>query len=157
MLPPQLTSTKPVRKTARHTKEGINDKSKYGKILYIAIAGRIFTRGEKLFELSNHLGNVLVTTSDKKIGVDQNSDGNVDYYNADVISSQDYAPFGSLMPGRKYSASNLYRYGFNGKERDQEVKGRRAYIYCPAYFFTRSINGSKFRRFSKSGSVVRLS
>lgn len=27
------------------------------------------------------------------------------------------------MPGRKYSASSLYRYGFNGKENDNEVKG----------------------------------
>jgi RHS repeat-associated protein len=28
-----------------------------------------------------------------------------------------------LMPGRKYSAGNSYRYGFNGKENDNEVKG----------------------------------
>jgi len=27
------------------------------------------------------------------------------------------------MPGRKYSSSSLYRYGFNGKENDNEVKG----------------------------------
>jgi RHS repeat-associated protein len=28
-----------------------------------------------------------------------------------------------LMPGRKYSATSSYRYGFNGKENDSEVKG----------------------------------
>ncbi len=28
-----------------------------------------------------------------------------------------------LMPGRKYSAESSYRYGFNGKENDNEVKG----------------------------------
>jgi RHS repeat-associated protein len=28
-----------------------------------------------------------------------------------------------IMPARKYSASNLYRYGFNGKENDNDVKG----------------------------------
>jgi RHS repeat-associated protein len=28
-----------------------------------------------------------------------------------------------MMPGRKYSASGSYRYGFNGKENDNEVKG----------------------------------
>jgi RHS repeat-associated protein len=28
-----------------------------------------------------------------------------------------------IMPGRKYSAGNLYRYGFNGKENDSEIKG----------------------------------
>lgn len=27
------------------------------------------------------------------------------------------------MPGRKFSASSLYRYGFNGKENDNEIKG----------------------------------
>jgi RHS repeat-associated protein len=28
-----------------------------------------------------------------------------------------------LMPEREYSSGNLYRYGFNGKERDNEIKG----------------------------------
>ena len=83
-----------------------------------------FTRGNKFFELSNHLGNVLVTISDKKIGVDANSDGYIDYYNADVITANDFYPGGMTMPGRKYSQANTkYRYGFNGKENDNEVKG----------------------------------
>jgi RHS repeat-associated protein len=81
-----------------------------------------FTRGNKLFELSNHLGNVLVTVSDKKIGVDANSDGVIDYYNADVVTANDYYPFGSQMPGRKFSQPNTkYRYGFNGKENDKDI------------------------------------
>jgi RHS repeat-associated protein len=33
-----------------------------------------------------------------------------------------YQSFGSTMPGRNYSSNN-YRYGFNGKEKDNEVKG----------------------------------
>ena len=40
-----------------------------------------FTRGKKFFELSNHLGNVLVTVSDKKIQHSTNGT-TVDYYNA---------------------------------------------------------------------------
>ena len=28
-----------------------------------------------------------------------------------------------LMPGRKFTAGNVYRYGFNGKENDNDVKG----------------------------------
>lgn len=39
---------------------------------------------------------------------------------------KDYYPFGMLMPGRHYttgSASLAYRYGFNGKEKDNEVYG----------------------------------
>lgn len=34
----------------------------------------------------------------------------------------DYYPGGMLMPGRSYS-STAYKYGFNGKEKDEEVKG----------------------------------
>jgi RHS repeat-associated protein len=41
-----------------------------------------------------------------------------------VVTANDYYPFGMQMPGRKYSQSNSsYRYGFNGKENDNEVKG----------------------------------
>ncbi|MFT3980440.1 MAG: RHS repeat-associated core domain-containing protein [Ferruginibacter sp.] len=34
----------------------------------------------------------------------------------------DYYPFGMSMPARNYSSA-IYRYGFNGKENDNEVKG----------------------------------
>jgi len=80
-----------------------------------------FERGRKFFELSNHLGNVLVTISDKKIGVDANNDGTIDYYNADVVTASDYYPFGMVMPGRKYEPASGYRYGFNGKEKDKDL------------------------------------
>jgi RHS repeat-associated protein len=41
------------------------------------------------------------------------------------ISSLDYYSFGMLMPGRTYTTSgNGYRFGFNGKENDNEVKGQ---------------------------------
>jgi RHS repeat-associated protein len=84
----------------------------------------IFTRGNKLFELTNHLGNVLSTISDKRYGV-SGDDSTVTYFNPEVVSSNDYYPFGMLQPGRQYAESNLgsYRYGFNGKEQDNEVKG----------------------------------
>ena len=36
----------------------------------------------------------------------------------------DYYPFGMQMPGRKFTQSgSSYRYGFNGQEKDNEVKG----------------------------------
>jgi len=80
-----------------------------------------FIRGNKLFELSNHLGNVLTTISDKHIGVDSTGDSTVDYYKADVVTANDYYPFGMEMPGRKYSNGSGYRYGFNGQEKDKEL------------------------------------
>ncbi|ULQ55430.1 hypothetical protein KJS94_12335 [Flavihumibacter rivuli] len=81
--------------------------------------------GRKLFELSNHLGNVLATVSDKRIGVDPGGDGTVDYYTAEVLSAQDYYSFGWQTNDNKFllGGAKVYRYGFNGKENDNEVKG----------------------------------
>jgi RHS repeat-associated protein len=80
-----------------------------------------FARGSKLFELSNHLGNVLLTVNDKKLGFSSNNT-TVDYFNPQVVSAQDYYPFGMLQVGRSYNAGG-YRYKFNGKENNNEVKG----------------------------------
>jgi len=80
-----------------------------------------FTRGEKIFELSNHLGNVLVTINDKKLATDDGN-GEVAYYEADVVTANDYYPGGMLMPGRTHNTGS-YAYGFNGKRMDNEVSG----------------------------------
>jgi RHS repeat-associated protein len=90
-----------------------------------------FTRGNKFFELSNHLGNVLVTVSDKKIQIQNGATGNVGWYEADVVTATDYYPYGMNMPGRNYTASvtTKFRYGFNGKELDMEVVGTTTYDY----------------------------
>ncbi len=79
------------------------------------------TLGNKQYELSNHLGNVQVTLSDKKLGQAPPESSSFTHYLADVRSAVDYYPFGMQMPGR--SLSGGYRYGFNGKEKDNEVKG----------------------------------
>lgn len=79
--------------------------------------------GNKYFELSNHLGNVLSVVSDRKVPWDGNADQTNDYYMPDVISYSDYYPFGMVMPGRKGS-EGAYRYGFQGQESDNEIKGQ---------------------------------
>lgn len=83
----------------------------------------VYFRGNKRYELADHRGNVMAIVSDKKKGIDENGDGSLEYYNADVVNAVDYFPFGSQMPGRTYSGEDKYRYGFNGKENDDEVKG----------------------------------
>ena len=46
------------------------------------------------------------------------------YYVADVKSYSDYMPFGMQMPNRNGSDNaDSYRYGFQGQEKDDEVKG----------------------------------
>lgn len=85
--------------------------------------------GDKRYELANHLGNVLNVVTDRKLPVDipltansTQGDGIVDYFTADVVSYSDYLPFGQVMPNR-HGSEGSYRYGFNGKERLDEMEG----------------------------------
>ncbi|MCH2200025.1 MAG: hypothetical protein MK081_14705 [Flavobacteriales bacterium] len=82
-------------------------------------------QGDKRYELSNHLGNVLVVVTDMKYSLDTDSDGDADYYISEVSSANDYYPFGMLMPGRHEALNQLenHRYGFSTKENDNELKG----------------------------------
>jgi RHS repeat-associated protein len=84
---------------------------------------KTYTAGLKQYELTNHLGNVMAVVSDKKIVKELVQGPFVSLaYDVDVLSSTDYYPFGSIMPGRSFS-SNSYRYGFNGQEKDDEIAG----------------------------------
>ncbi|MFN8714132.1 MAG: RHS repeat-associated core domain-containing protein, partial [Bacteroidota bacterium] len=79
------------------------------------------TYGAKQYELSNHLGNVLATVSDKRLPYAAlSSAAVVDRYLPDVLSYSDYYAFGAAQPGR---TGGEYRYGFNGMEMDKEAKG----------------------------------
>jgi hypothetical protein len=96
----------------------------YGKAVPVAPAAVLqdsLSIGSTAYELTNHLGNVLSSISDKKIGVSSNS-STVDYDAAEVLSQNDYYPFGMGMPGRKFSNGLLYRFGFNGQEKSDEIK-----------------------------------
>ncbi len=76
--------------------------------------------GEKVYELANHLGNVLVTVTDGRFVL--NSGSNVTGYTAVVRSAMDYSAFGAPLAGRT-SNSPGYKYGFNGVEKDAEMHG----------------------------------
>jgi hypothetical protein len=79
-------------------------------------------RGGRHYELSNHLGNVQVVVTDKKIA---HSSGGVDwaYYTADVLSAHDQYAFGQDMEERSFERApeKGYRYGMNGQEKDDDV------------------------------------
>ena len=78
--------------------------------------------GEKSYELSNHLGNVLATVSDRKLAVEHDLlAGVVDHYEADVQSYSEYYPYGMVL--RSGTDGSSYRYGFQGQEDDPELKG----------------------------------
>jgi len=71
------------------------------------------TLGQKNYELTNHLGNVLALVSDEKQSA----------IVAEVLSVSDYYPFGMEMPGRKFVkyASEEYRFGFTGHEKESDM------------------------------------
>ena len=67
--------------------------------------------GYRSYELSDHLGNVRATLSDYRRLASH----------ATVNSATDYYPFG--MVARTYTSSNQYRYGYNGKEHEDDING----------------------------------
>ncbi|HLF51558.1 MAG TPA: hypothetical protein VI621_04620, partial [Flavobacterium sp.] len=93
--------------------------------------------GKKIYEIENHLGNVITTVTDWKTAVDDGvydltigtqtstvADGAVDYFEPIIVSATDYYPFGMPMPGRSFTSSTGYRYGFGGQEMDNEISGQ---------------------------------
>ncbi len=77
--------------------------------------------GNKLYEMSNHLGNVLTVINDIKIPQSSNS-LDVDGYLATIVSTADYSPFGVQLDERTVSAES-YRYGWQTQERVDEISG----------------------------------
>ena len=73
-------------------------------------------RNQTLYELTNHLGNVLATITDSKT----NTNGTI---NASLVAATDYYAFGAPMPERSFTLTKGYRFGFNGQEKDDEVCG----------------------------------
>ncbi|MBX2900740.1 MAG: hypothetical protein KF775_13885 [Cyclobacteriaceae bacterium] len=78
--------------------------------------------GLRQYELTNHLGNVLAVVTDNIRMIPDSTW-------AQVVQTNDYYAFGSSMPGRNFSSAN-YRYGFNGKEKDDNGEfGNATYDY----------------------------
>jgi RHS repeat-associated protein len=65
---------------------------------------------------------VLSVISDKVIPVFPYSNV-ISEMRADIRVAQDYSPFGVTLDGRNFVVSEGYRYGFQGQEVDDEVKG----------------------------------
>ncbi len=86
------------------------------------------------YELTNHLGNVLSTISDRTYISATSTSGNIISKDPDVHTYQDYYPFGMLMPGRHDEINgNPYTYGYNRHERDDEVKGAGKHLNWGGY------------------------
>lgn len=74
------------------------------------------TRGNKNYKLGSHIDNVLTAVTDRTVAASKGQ------LQSDVLVAADYYPFGMEMPGRSITDTE-YRYGFSGKEKDNEIKG----------------------------------
>ena len=92
------------------------------------------TLGNKKYELSNHLGNVLSVISDNKIGIDTDTDLVADYYEPYIVSESDYYPFGMQMANRSFQ-NEEYLFAFQGQESNEEL-GTVHYKYREADIIT---------------------
>ena len=80
-----------------------------------------YYRGNKHYEIGNHLDNVLATVSDRKL-VDTTAAPTANKYRPDIVSATGYYPYGSQLPGRNES-TGIFGHGFQGREKDDELKG----------------------------------
>ncbi|MEL6276717.1 MAG: RHS repeat-associated core domain-containing protein, partial [Bacteroidota bacterium] len=82
------------------------------------------TFGSRFYELTNHLGNVTTVFGEDLATYDILYDVTGNTYQAPSIRSyKEYTPFGlniELTPNNPYSGLGTYRYGFNGKENDED-------------------------------------
>ncbi|MBS1911069.1 MAG: thrombospondin type 3 repeat-containing protein, partial [Bacteroidetes bacterium] len=79
--------------------------------------GNMYTRrlDERLYELNDHLGNATAIISDRKLS--DVSGGSPYHFRAEISSYNNLYPFGMEQP-KRYVQSDLYRYGYNGMEKD---------------------------------------
>lgn len=79
--------------------------------------------GIRSFELTNHSNDVVSVITDREIPVSTDM-LTVSSFKPEIIQANNYYPYGMIIPNENnLTSSNSYRYGFNGMEKDDEVKG----------------------------------
>jgi RHS repeat-associated protein len=122
-----------------------------GSIDSITVA---YIENQKQYELTNHLGNVLATISDRKYSVDTTTTPNVTtYYLPNILSAQSYYAYGSLEEGRRFAilGDSMYKYGFNGKLKDNDIYGN-----ADAYDYGMRMYDPRLGRFFSTDPLCKL-
>ena len=78
-------------------------------------------KGYGLYELTNHLNNILAVVTDRKLIVNDDITNQFKNFESDLVSYSNYYPFGARI--ENLSANSTGRYGFQGQEKDDEIKG----------------------------------
>ncbi|WP_378175191.1 hypothetical protein [Aquimarina sp. SS2-1] len=69
-----------------------------------------------------YLDNLVITEVEQNSNITNINNADFVTFTPDVLSFNDYYPFGMLLPNRHGNSSD-YRYGFQGQEVDNEIKG----------------------------------
>ncbi|WP_338356624.1 RHS repeat-associated core domain-containing protein [Yeosuana marina] len=80
------------------------------------------TLGNKSYEVSNHLGNVMAVVSDRNLATPETTNTTIAFKETDIKVYNDYYPYGMVLENRNEAIN--YRFGFQGQEKDDEVKGK---------------------------------
>ncbi|RFN58799.1 RHS repeat domain-containing protein [Marixanthomonas ophiurae] len=90
---------------------------------YINAQNQSRTLGNKSYEVSNHLGNVMTVVSDRKTPIPEATNTIIAFNDTDIKAFNDYYPYGMVLENRSLSEAEAHRYGFQGQEKDDEVNG----------------------------------
>ena len=97
-------------------------------------------RGEKQYELTNHLGNVLTTVSDRK---SINTSGGMQTLASEFTTAIDYFPGGMIQPERYFLIEDgRTRFKHQGQESDDEIAGTGT-----NYFYKYRMSDARLNRF----------
>jgi len=77
-----------------------------------------YKRGGMEYYLVGHTGNTMAVVSDKRLPVDSNNDGKIDYYLPDVASATYTSTYGATV--KSYNGDSII-YGLNGQKRSFEI------------------------------------
>jgi len=77
-----------------------------------------YKRGGMEYYLSSQNGNTLAIVSDKRLPVDSNNDGKIDYYLPDMVSATYYSTYGATA--YSFNGDSL-KLAFNGQRRSSEI------------------------------------
>ncbi|WP_165761310.1 hypothetical protein, partial [Niastella koreensis] len=94
------------------------------------------------------------TISDKKFGVPSAGSSLIAYYEPDIVTAQDYYPFGMMSRVALPNSNVPYKFGFNGQEMNNDVKGGLGNSYTAQYWEYDSRIGRRWNLDPKSSVSI---
>lgn len=111
------------------------------------------TLGNKTFDLTNWRQDVISVITDRKIPVDSDNDGTIDFYEPEIITTNETFVFGQPLPERNAGLTNG-RYGYQNQESVDEINGKPKTHYTAEYWEYNSLTGKRQNLDPKSNPSI---